>query len=152
MKNISAYEGTIWSSLIVTIAASIYFFGKVFGAIAAGSPLAPGDVARLGLAVIVILIAVEVALALAFAVWCKGVPETDERDERIAAKSARNAYYILITGLFVLVGHLGIQALTGKGPWLTMDTGTTVVTLVFALVVAEVSHYLSRIVYYRVGA
>jgi hypothetical protein len=152
MKNISAYEGTIWSSLIVTIAASIYFFGKVFGAIAAGSPLAPGDVARLGLAVIVILIAVEVALALAFAVWCKGVPETDERDELIAAKSARNAYYILITGLFVLVGHLGIQALTGKGPWLTMDTGTTVVTLVFALVVAEVSHYLSRIVYYRIGA
>ncbi|MBX3704520.1 MAG: hypothetical protein KF822_12165 [Steroidobacteraceae bacterium] len=152
MKNISAYESTIWSSLIVTVAASIYFFGKVFGAIAAGSPLAPGDVARMGLAVIVILVAVEVALALAFAAWCKGEPQTDERDELIAAKSARNAYYILITGLFILIGNLGVQALIGKGPWLTMDTGTTVVMLVFALVGAEVSHYLSRIVYYRVGA
>lgn len=152
MRNMSQLESTIWSSLIVTVAAAAFFFGKVFSAIAAGTPLEPGRVALLGLAVIFILTAIEVAFQVTVQIWCKGEPQTDERDRLIAAKSARNAYYVLITLLFMLIGHLGLQALLGKGPWLTLDTTTTVVMLVFALVVAEVSHYASRIVYYRRGA
>ena len=84
-------------------------------------------------------------------IWCKGKPQTDERDRLIAARATRNAYYVLVTGLFMLIGHLRIQSLIGRGPWLALDTATTVTLLVFALVVAEVAQFASRIFYYRRG-
>lgn len=152
MKSMSATESTLWSSLIVMVAASVYFFGKVFGAMAAGVPLGAPEVARLALALVVILVATEIALNIAVTIACRGAPQTDERDNLIATKSARNAYYILITGISIVLGHLGIQALLGEGPWLSFDATTTVVFLAFALVIAEIGHFVSRIVYYRLGA
>lgn len=151
MNSVSQYESTIWSSLIITVAAAAYFFGKVFGALADGTPLEPGQIARLGLGVVVILVAVEIAFQVAMTAWCRGEPQTDERDRLIAAKATRNAYYVLVTGLVLLIGHLGIQSLFGRGPWLTLDTTTTVTLLVLALVVAEVAQFTSRIFYYRRG-
>jgi hypothetical protein len=151
MNSVSQYESTVWSSLIVTLAAAAYFFGKVFGALAAGAPLEPSQVARLGLAIVVILVAVEIAFQLMVTAWCKSAPQVDERDRLIAAKATRNAYYVLVTGLFMLIGHLGLQSLFGRGPGLTLDTVTTVVLLVFVLVVAEIGQMASRIFYYRRG-
>lgn len=151
MNSVSQYESTIWSSLIITIAAAAYFFSKVFGAMAEGAPLDPGQIARLGFAVVVILVAVEVAFQVAMTVWCRRQPQTDERDRLIAAMATRNAYYVLITGLFLLIGHLGVQALTGWAPVLVLDTPTTVIFLVFAVVIAEVAQFVSRILYYRRG-
>lgn len=153
MRNISAYESTIWSSLIITVAASVYFFGEVFGAIVAGTPLGMPAIVRLGAGIVVILVAVEVAFQVAVYTWCKGKePQTDERDHLIAAKSARNGYYMLIFGQFMLIGHLGIQTLIGRGPWITADAPTLVTFMIFALVVAEITHFSSRIIYYRLGA
>ncbi len=152
MKNISAYESTIWSSLIITVAASLYFFAKVFGALAAGTPLDLPAIVRLGAAVVVILVAVELAFKVAVSAWCKGELQTDERDRLIAAKSARNGYYVLIVVQFLLIGHLGMQSLFGRGPWLTMDAPTLLTFMVFALVLAEITHFSSRIVYYRLGS
>lgn len=151
MNSVSQYESTVWTSLIVTLAAAAYFFGKVFGAFAAGAPLEPSQVARLGLSVVVILVAVEIAFQVAVTAWCKGEPQVDERDRLIAAKATRNAYYVLIAGLSMLIGHLGLQSLFGQGPGLTLDTATTVVLLVLVLVVAEIGQMGSRIFYYRRG-
>jgi hypothetical protein len=152
MKNISAYESTIWSSLIITVAASVYFFGKVFGAYADGTPLGVEEIARLGLAMVVIIVAIEVAFNIAMTVWCKGEPQTDERDELIAAKAARNAYYVLVTGIIMLIGHAGLASLLGYIDDLLLDLPLAIVMGIFALVVAEVTHFISRIVYYRIGA
>lgn len=151
MNSVSQYESTIWSSLIITVAAAAYFFSKVFGAILAGAPLGPGEIARLGLAVVVILVAVEIAFKVAMTALCKGEPQTDERDKLIAAMATRNAYYVLVIGLFTLIGHLGLQSLFGRSAGLTLDTTTTVTFLVFALVIAEVAQFASRIFYYRRG-
>lgn len=152
MKNISAYESTIWSSLIITVAASLYFFGKVFGALAAGTPLDLPAIVRLGAAVVVILVAVELAFKVAVSAWCKGELQTDERDRLIAARSARNGYYVLIVVQFLLIGHLGMQSPFERGPWLTIDAPTLLTFMVFALVLAEITHFSSRIVYYRLGS
>ena len=151
MNSVSQYESTVWSSLIVTLAAAAYFFGKVFGAFAAGVPMDPAGIARLGLGLVVILVAVEIAFQVAVTAWCKSEPQVDERDRLIAAKATRNAYYVLVTGLFMLIGHLGLQSLFGRGPGLTLDTVTTVVLLVLVLVVAEIGQMASRIFYYRRG-
>lgn len=151
MNTVSQYESTIWSSLIITVASAAYFFGKVFGAIAAGAPLEPSQIARLGLAIVVILVAVEVAFKVAMQIWCRRSPQTDERDRLIAAKAMRNAYYVLLTVVFLLIGHLGAQSLLGWVPGLMLDTPTTVIFLVLAIVIAEVVHFTSRIFYYRRG-
>lgn len=152
MTSVSQYESTLWSSLIITVAASAYFFAKIFGAILADDPLSVAQVARLGLAIVIIIIAVEVAFSLVLHAWFRGEPQTDERDELIAAKSARNAYYVLITGIFILVGHAGIAALLGYIDALNLDVQMAITLAVFAMVVAEVTHYGSRIVYYRLGS
>lgn len=152
MKNISAYESTVWSSLIITVLASIYFFGKVFGALAAGTPLDMSQTIRLGVALVVVLIAVEIAFRIAMHAWCKGKePQTDERDALIAAKSARNAYYTLIVCQFVLIGHLAMESLFGREPLLATHTASLVAFMIFAVVIAEITHFSSRIVYYRIG-
>jgi hypothetical protein len=150
--NLSSYESTIWSSLIITVAASVYFFGKVFGAIAAGAPLGVAEIARLGLAIVVLIVAVEIAFQVALAAWCRGEPQTDERDRLIAAKSARNAYYVLVTGLFILIGHAGLASLFGYIDRVRLDLPMAIVLGVFVLVVAEIAHYGSRIAYYRLGS
>lgn len=152
MKSFSAHEGTLWSSLIITVAASVYFFGEVFGAMAAGDPMAAGEIAKLGLALVVILVATEIALNIVVTIACRGEPQLDERDRIIATKAARNAYYILITGLFMVIGHAGIYALLGYAPAIEFNATNTVIFLVFALVVAEIAHFISRIVYYRLGS
>lgn len=151
MSPVSQYESTIWSSLIVTVAASVYFFGKVFGALAAGSPLGMTEIFSLGTAIVVILIAVEIAFQVTLRSWCKSEPQTDERDALIATKSTRNAYFLLVTSQFLFIGHLGIQAMLDVGPYLTMDVPTMITFMVFALVLAEVVHLSSRIWYYRRG-
>lgn len=151
MKNMSAYESTIWSSLIITVAASVYFFGKIFGAYAAGAPLGVDEIARLGLAMVVIIVAIEIAFQVATTVWCRGEPQTDERDTLIAAKSASNAYYVLVTGLVLLLGHAGLAALLGYIDELRLDLPLAIVMGIFVLVVAEVVHYASRIWFYRRG-
>ena len=153
MKSISAYESTIWSSLIITVMASIYFFGKVFGALAADAPLDMSATLRLGLAIVIILVAVEVAFRIAMHAWCRGKePQTDERDALIAAKSARNAYYTLIVCQFLLIGHLAMESMFGREPLLAIHTASLVAFMVFAIVIAEITHFSSRIVYYRIGA
>ena len=57
MNSVSQYGSTIWSSLIITLAAAAYFFGKVLVALAEGAPLEPGEIARLGVAFVIILVA-----------------------------------------------------------------------------------------------
>ena len=152
MTPVSQYESTIWSSLIVTVAAAAYFFSKVFGAELDGESLTVAAIARLGFAVVVVLTAVEIAFQVALTAWCRGEPQTDERDRLIAAKAVRNAYYVLVTSLFVLIGHAGLASLFGYIDEMSIGMPMVITLAVFVLVVAEVTHYSSRIYYYRRGS
>lgn len=152
MAPVSQFESTIWSSLIVTVAAAAYFFSKIFGAELAGETLTVAAIARLGFAVVIVLVAVEVAFQLALNAWCRGEPQTDERDRLIAAKATRNAYYVLVTSLFVLLGHAGIASLVGYIDEMAIGMARVITLTIFVLVVAEVTHYGSRIYYYRRGS
>lgn len=151
MTPTSQFESTIWSSLILTIGAATYFFSRVFGAWADGTPLGVAEMAELGLAMVVIIVAIEVAFQASMTIWCKREPQVDERDRLIAAKSARNGYYLLVGALVILIGHAGLASLLGYIDALRLDLPLAIALAVFALVVAEVGHYVSRIWYYRRG-
>jgi fatty acid desaturase len=100
----------------------------------------------------VVIVAVEIAFRVALTAWCRGAPQTDARDRLIAAKAARNAYYVLVTGLFILIGYAGLASLIGYIDQVRLDVPMAIVLGVFVLVVAEVVHYGSRILYYRFGS
>ncbi len=151
MTPASQFEGTIWSSLIVTLGAATYFFSRVFGAWADGAQLGVAEMARLGLAMVVIIVAIEIAFNVAITVWCRSEPQTDERDALIAAKSARNGYYILVSVIVILIGHAGLASLLGYMDALRLDLPMAIALAIFALVVAEIAHYASRLWYYRRG-
>lgn len=148
MPMLSFQEKTIWCSLLVLIAAASYFFGRIFFGIATGAPLAPAPLARLAIGLLLVMVAAEVLLRIVIATFSGEEPK-DERDDLVEARSARNAYYILVTGLMFLAGHAALNALFGRGNG--VDIHMAAVFILFALVVAETSHFVSQLFYYRRG-
>ncbi|MCA1798447.1 MAG: hypothetical protein LC632_03035 [Xanthomonadaceae bacterium] len=149
MRNLSNHESGIWSSLFIIVLTSVYFFSKVLGAMAAGTPLPVDELYRLGLALVFIIVAAEIALQVTLAIACRKKERTDERDALIAAKGARNAYYVLVTGLALLGGHAALNRIFGRG--LEIDLSTAIVFVLLALVIAEIFHFASQLYYYRRG-
>ena len=122
MSMLSYQEKTIWSSLLVLVGASAYFFVAVFDGYLSGEPLTIAQIAPPLLSMILLIVAAEVALHVTLTL-CGQEEEKDERDVLVAAKAARNAYYLLITGLAVLGGHAAAAEVFAFGrmpgrPWL----------------------------------
>jgi hypothetical protein len=89
---------------------------------------------------IVVKVVIIIIAHIAIAIWASPEPR-DERDRLIELRSPRNAYYVLISGLVLMMG----VALVGA-PMLVVVNG-----LLAALVLAEVVRFASLIVSYRRG-
>ncbi len=148
MTNLSYQEKTIWSSLLVLVGASTYFFLMVFDGYLSGAALTIAQIAPPLLSMVLLIVAAEVALHTTLALCGKEEPK-DERDMLVAAKAARNAYYVLITGLAVLGGHAAAAEVFAFGHMPSVEVA--VLAVVFAVTIAEIGHYVSQLYYYRRG-
>ncbi|MEX0708923.1 MAG: hypothetical protein WD078_13240 [Woeseia sp.] len=148
MTNLSYQEKNIWGSLIALFAGACWFLGDAIPAFLAGTPPSPERLApwifSIFLAVLVIELAYHVTLSV-----CARRDRRDERDALIEAKAGRNGYYVLGGGLIALGFHVGIWQLVGADPALNLSIA--IVAIVTLLVLAESSHLVSKLVYYRRG-
>jgi len=130
-------EKTLWVTGGSTLAVYAYYFCRVLA-------IGDGDPARVGVlfgSAIVVLIIVQIAANIVLAAQRR--PErTDERDRRVAVKAARNAYYVLMTGVW---GAVGLIAVAATPFWVAHAA-------LLGLVVAELTRCGSQLVYYRRGA
>ena len=148
MSMLSYQEKTIWASLLVLIGASAYFFITVFDGYLSGEPLTIAQIAPPLLSMILLIVAAEVALHVTLSL-CGREEAKDERDVLVAAKAARNAYYLLITGLAMLGGHAAMAEVFAFGRMPGVEVA--VLAVVLAVTIAEVGHYASQLYYYRRG-
>lgn len=106
-----------------------------------GAPLRPLDAigALVGSTVLMILITVAAHIAIAL----RTRPEKlDERDQLVALRSARNAFYVLATGVWAVM----YLAIASPQPILLAYAAMS------AFVLAELVRLASQVVYYRLGA
>jgi hypothetical protein len=129
-------EKSIWGSLIIILVAFAYYFAGLFGG-TAGTSAPVVDIPRL-IAVVGIIIVVEVIYHIVIAVKSGGSPK-DERDQLIDTKAYRNAYFFLSVGLFAAIA---------SAVWIPDMTAHV---LIVAMVIAECSHFVSQLYYYRSG-
>jgi len=119
-----------------------WYFTLVLGPIA-GSPAREVAYTGLMMAVVVLLVILSGVSHAALAILFRSQANMDdERDRSIALRSGRVAGYVLVTGVC-------------GGIWLAMiqsDTFWIAQALIGALVVAEVTEGVTRLVLYRRGA
>lgn len=129
-------EKSLWGTLVSTVVIYAYYFWR---ALELGDG-EPGRVGGLFVGAVVALIVVQVVVTAALALH-RRPEQTDERDRRIAQAGARNAYYVLMTGVW---GALGVAALALGTFWFAHAA-------LLAVVLGEVTRCASQLVYYRRG-
>ena len=120
----------------------------VGGKVKANAPLTIAQIAPPLLSMILLIVAAEVALHVTLSL-CGQEEAKDERDVLVAAKAARNAYYLSITGLAMLGGHAAMAEVFAFGRMPGVEVA--VLAVVLAVTIAEVGHYASQLYYYRRG-
>jgi hypothetical protein len=137
--NLSYREKSIWGSLITTLVVYGYYFAGVFGR-SRPTEINRAALAQLGLAV-VFIVAMEIVYHIVIAITSRVDPK-DERDIQIEGKAYRNAYFLLVAGLFML---LGVIVLVGMTEFLTVNL------MLFSVVAAELLKSLTQLFLYRRG-
>jgi hypothetical protein len=134
---LSFKEKSLWVTVASTLAIYGYYFWRVI-------EIGNGNPARVGVVfafVVIVMIIVQIVVHVALALHRR--PErTDERDRQVAQKAARNAYYVLMTGVW---GALSVAALSLGTFWCAH-------AVLLSIVVAEVARCGWQLYYYRRGA
>lgn len=125
-------------SLIAVIIIGLYYLANAIS-------LLPGDEnipdGALGLAItaVVLIAVVEALLQIVLFIGAGRIEERTERDDTIAAQSARNAYWVMTFGVFA--------TFTGMFAGLTpFEMG---ILLLGAFFLAEIVKFASQLIYYR---
>ncbi len=147
-------ERSAWISLLSTVVIFAVYFWWVAGQFGAevtrARPLLLAFLAA-GIIYSVIVIALQLASGLVF-----GLQAADERDNAIAAKAARIAYYFLLTCIYT--GFTGIallaaiQAPSAQGTVLLPTFSFVTQAVLFLCISAEVLRCTVTVVCYRRGA
>jgi hypothetical protein len=133
---LSFKEKSLWVTVVSTVVIYAYYFWRVIE-IGDGDP---GAVAGLFVGIVIAMTVLHVVTHAAMAIYRR--PEhTDERDRRIAVIGARNAYYVLMTGVW---GALGVTVLQLGAFWFA-HAG------LLAVVLAELTRCGSQLIHYRRG-
>ncbi|MEX0900803.1 MAG: hypothetical protein WD081_08970 [Gammaproteobacteria bacterium] len=148
MTNLSYMERNIWGSLVALFMGAYWLLSDAIPAFIAGTPPAPERLAPWVFAIFLMVLAIELAYHVTLS-FCARRDRRDERDTLIEAKAGRNGYYVLGGGLIGLGVHLAIWQLIGADPAMNLSFG--IVAIVTLLIVAESSHLVSKLVYYRRG-
>lgn len=125
-------------SLIVVLAIGIYFVARVFSLLPSDQAV-PDGALGLMITTTILIIIVESVLQIVLFIGAGKIEDRTERDGRIAALSTRNAYYLLVAGVFASVGSL----------FLGFSAFEIISVLLTAFLLAEVVSFASQIVYYR---
>ena len=137
--SLSYREKSIWGSLVITLVVYGYYFAGVFNS------SRPAKINREALAPLIlavaIIVALEVGYQLVIAVASRVEPK-DERDILIEGKAYRNAYFLLVASLFML---MGVMVLIGMTKFLTVNL------MLFSVVMAEIVKSLTQLFLYRRG-
>jgi hypothetical protein len=137
--NFSNRELSIWGSLATTVVVYGYYFAEVFTA-RRPSEFDRMSLIRLMFAVSVIVV-IEIVYHIAVALISKAEPK-DERDILIEGKAFRNAYFLLVADLFMLMGTVVLIGLT---PFLIVNL------MLFSVVVSEIVKSATQLFHYRRG-
>ncbi len=148
--DLSYQEKSILGSLLAMVIVYGYYFAAVLRD--ASRPEFDGvNVGRLVLAVIAIIV-IEIVYHIVLALETKPEPK-DERDILIESKAYRNAYFLLATGAFLVIGCVIMAGLArDAAPTRIIVTPFITVNLVlFFMVLAELVKFLTQLFYYRRG-
>ena len=137
--NKSFHEKSIWISLITISLIFGYYFVRVF-MMASQDEINVVENIVLLISVIVMVIIVEVVFHIIIAL--KDRPEAlDERDRMIELKATRNAYFVLVFGIFLPMAGIAAQV----RPFIVAHV------IMFIFVLSEITKFLTQLFYYRRG-
>jgi hypothetical protein len=141
-------------SILGSLAAMVVVYGYYFASVLRDTShpeFGGGNVARLVFAVIAIIV-IEIVYHIVLALETKVEPK-DERDVLIECKAYRNAYFLLAGGAFLVIASVIMANLVrGSAPTRIMVTPFLTVNLVlFFMVLAELTKFLTQLFYYRQG-
>jgi hypothetical protein len=145
-------EKSILGSLAFTIVLFTYYFSKVFQVITIGTSEALLGLPLLVIGVVIVLVIVEAVYYTAIALH-KKPEDPDERDNVIQARATRVAYWVLISGSFLAVGHLMFGSFFQRaGIEDVLATPIMSANLVlFSVILAEITGFAMQLYYYRRG-
>ena len=135
-------EKSAWITFALLLAFGIYF-GDV--AVHLLDPARPhGNYLQLFLLLVVAIVVLEIITHVVLAIRSPREAQTplDERERLIELRSTRPAFFVLLTGAFLSVGTIHLGAST----WVLAHG------VLFAIWIAELTRYGSRLYHYRRGA
>ena len=133
---LSFREKSLWVQLVSILVIYTYYFWRVIQ-IGDGDP---GRIAGLFVGVVITMIASQIAIIVVIAIHHRPEP-LDERDRRIALASTRNAYYVLMTGVWCALTVCAMSI----GTFWVAHAG------LLAVVLAELTRCTTQLVHYRRG-
>lgn len=137
--NRSFQEKSIWISLATISLIFGYYFIRIFQMIAGNEIDAIQSIVIL-ITLIVLVIIVEIVFHIIIALRTK--PEAkDERDRLIELKATRNAYFLLVFGIFISIGSIAASV----QPFIVAHV------IMFFFILSEIAKFLTQLVYYRKG-
>ena len=137
--NKSFQEKSIWISLTTISLIFGYYFVRIFK-MASQDEINIAQSIVLLISVIVMVIIVEVVFHIIIAL--RNRPQAlDERDRLIELKATRNAYFVLVLGIFLPIACIAASV----RPFIVAHV------IMFIFVLSEIAQFLSQLVYYRRG-
>jgi hypothetical protein len=148
--DLSYQEESILGSLLAMVLVYGYYFARVLRD-TSQPEFDGGSLGRLVLAVIAIIV-IEIVYHIVLALESKPEPK-DERDILIECKAYRNAYFLLATGAFLVIGCVIIANLMRDVPptRIIVTPFLTVNLVLFFMVLAELAKFLTQLFYHRRG-
>jgi hypothetical protein len=147
----SYQEKSILGSLLAFVVVFGYYFAAVLRDLGRGE-VAAGMAGRLVVAVIAIVV-IEIAYHIVLAMESR-VEAKDERDILIECKAYRNAYFLLAGGAFTVIAWVMMANLapgTAAAGRIAITNFITVNLVLFFMVVADLTKFLTQLFYYRRG-
>ena len=135
----SFQEKSVWISLITVSLIFGYYFVRIFQMISKNQI----DVIRnavLFISVVIMVVVTEIIFHIIIAVRTR-CEDKDERDRVIELKATRNAYFILIVGVFLSFVCVAFS----------LQSFIIVHVIMFFFVLSEITKFLSQLFYYQRG-
>ena len=137
--NKSFEEKSIWISLLTISLIFGYYFVRIVQMVSQDDINVAQSIVLI-ISVIVMVIIVEVVFHIIIAL--KDRPEAlDERDRMIELKATRNAYFVLVFGIFLPMAGIAAQV----RPFIVAHV------IMFIFVLSEITKFLTQLFYYRRG-
>ena len=145
MTDLTFEEKSNWISLLSILALyGVYFMGVLDGI----EETSMTGMAASMLGIIIYLVIVEIVGHIAISIFHK--PErTDERDRFVTARAASWGYFVLYSGVVILLGYLIIKGALNEGTSLSISLIDITNLLLFIVVFSEVIHFAARLFFYR---